>query len=250
MGARRLRAWLGVWLGLVLAACGAPAPPPATPAPAVIAVTDLAAPLAADLAAAYRAVGPAPRLTVASQAALSAELAAHNAGLALTANPAPGQFATPVGYITLAVVVHPQNPVAALSLAQTRALFAGQITDWAQVGAAGGPVQPVVREPGADGALAFAAVALAGQPPAANSLIVPTWEAMRAALEQSPGAVGYLPLTELTNAVRLAPVAAPLRVLISAVALAEPAGADRDFLTWAQSAAGQEVVAARHEPLP
>ncbi|MGQ0604050.1 MAG: substrate-binding domain-containing protein, partial [Anaerolineales bacterium] len=114
---------------------GSPAayPPPA-PEPVRLAVTDLAAPLAADLVAAYRQVGDAPVVSVIPLAALADELQTGRADVALTANPAPEQCATPIASVSFAVIVHPDNPIARLSLAQVRALLAGQITDWAQVG--------------------------------------------------------------------------------------------------------------------
>lgn len=232
-------------MGVALLA-GCAAPTATTPAPDfTVAATDLTAPLLTDLVAAYKDVGAAPRVMVVAQSALPAELAARNADLGLTANPAPGQFATPLGYVAFAVVVHPNNPVNALSLAQVRAIVAGEITSWAQVGGPSAPVTVIVREDGSDGARALAFETITR-----SALIAPTWAAARELLAQSQGALTLLPAPEVSDLVKVIAVDTPPRALIVAVAPVEPTGPARDFLAWAQSEAGQAVVARRYEPLP
>lgn len=238
---------IGAWLAgaVLLAGCAAPKAT-TTPTPDfTVAATDLTAPLLADLVAAYKNVGAVPRVIVVAQTALPAELAARNVDLGLTANPAPGQFATPLGYVAFAVVVHPNNPVTTLSLAQVRAIIAGEIGSWAQVGGPSAPITVIVREDGSDGARA-----LAFEPITRSALIAPTWAAARELLAQSQGALTLLPAPELSDSVKVIEVDAPPRALIVAVAPREPTGPARDFLAWAQSEGGQAVVARRYEPLP
>jgi hypothetical protein len=239
------RVWrLKIWAlaALLLAGCAAPTATP-TPAPDfTVAATDLTAPLLADLVAAYKEVGAVPRVTIVAQSVLPAELAARNADLGLTANPAPGQFATPLGYVTFAVAVHPNNPVAALSAAQVRAIVAGDIVSWAQVGGPSAPITVIVREDESDSARALAFESITR-----SALIAPTWAAARELLAQSQGALTLLPEFELVDSVKVIAMDAPPRVLIAAVAPMEPGGPARDFLTWAQSEAGQAAVAQRYE---
>lgn len=238
-----IRAWV---VGVVLlAGCAAPTATPTSPPDFTVAATDLTAPLLADLVAAYKDVGAMPRVIVVAQSALPAELAARNADIGLTANPAPGQFATPLGYVTFAVAVHPNNPVTTLSLAQVRAIVAGEIGSWAQVGGPSAPITVIVREDGSDGARALAFESITR-----SALIAPTWAAARELLAQSQGALTLLPAPEVSDSVKTIGVDAPPRALIVAVAPAEPTGPARDFLAWAQSEAGQAVVARRYEPLP
>lgn len=246
--------WMGKWrlelwaLALLLAGCALPGAAPGatrTPTPDfTVAATDLTAPLLADLVAAYREVGTVPRVTVVAQSALPAELAARNADLGLTANPAPGQFATPLGYVTFAVVVHPNNPVTTLSAAQVRAIVAGEIVSWAQVGGPSAPITVIVREDESDGARALAFESITR-----SALIAPTWAAARELLAQSQGALTLLPDFELHDSVKVIAVDSPMRALIAAVAPTEPGGPARDFLAWAQSQAGQAIVAQRYERL-
>jgi phosphate transport system substrate-binding protein len=53
---------------------------------------------------------------------------------------------TPVAWDALAVVVHKDNPVSDISMAQVRALYTGQITNWKQLGGRDAPVELYVRK--------------------------------------------------------------------------------------------------------
>ncbi|MDJ0739789.1 MAG: phosphate ABC transporter substrate-binding protein [Gammaproteobacteria bacterium] len=52
----------------------------------------------------------------------------------------------PVAWDALVVIVHPDNPVADLSLQQLRDLYDGKITNWKQLGGADAPVDLLVRK--------------------------------------------------------------------------------------------------------
>ncbi|MBF5045960.1 MULTISPECIES: substrate-binding domain-containing protein [Myxococcaceae] len=56
---------------------------------------------------------------------------------------------TILGYDALAVFVHAQNPVRALSEAQLKALFTGQVARWSELGGEDAPVELVVQSGGA-----------------------------------------------------------------------------------------------------
>lgn len=241
------RGWLGrfarLGLGLGLAACAAAPTVTPTAAPIPIAATETALPLVRALAEAYRQAVPGAALWISlqPQAALAGELAAGRAALAFTAAPEAGQFVTPVGTVEFAVVTQPANPVTALSAAQARALFAGQITDWGQAGGAPGLVQVGERAAGSDGALAFAQALELPAGVNLNALAAPTWAALRAWVAETPGAVGYLPVGELDDSVKALSLDRPLTAAITAMAPAEPAGPARDFLAWAQSPAAAQA---------
>ena len=233
----------------LLAACAAPTPAP--PTPLRVEATDLTAPLLSDLAAAYVEVDPKVTLipSVVPLSSLSADLAAGRADLGLAVNYDSDQFATPLGYVPLIVIVYPSNPVGSLSVAQVRAIYMGQITEWGQVGAGSGEIQVVGREDRSDAESFFEVSALSGARAAVtgNALVAPTWGAMREVVSQNPNAIGFLPLPELDTSVKRVSVDADWRALIVGVGLKEPTGAARDFLAWVQSEAGQRVVAKRHE---
>jgi phosphate transport system substrate-binding protein len=233
---------------LLLASCTTPPPPP-TPTTLRIETTDLTTPLLLDLAAAYAEVNPDIDLVsdVVPLSTLSADLAAGRAdvGLAVTQN--PDQFATPLGYVSFAVVVNPANPLTGLSVAQVREIFSGRVNDWDQVGGPSGGIQVVSREKGSDAEMTFETSALLGASPTSNALVAPTWAAMREAVSQNLNTIGYLPVPELEATVQPIGLDSEVRALIVALAPSEPIGPARDFLVWAQSEAGQEVVGKRYE---
>jgi phosphate transport system substrate-binding protein len=236
----------------LLAACSPqPLPaPPATPAIVRVAASDLTGPLLFELNREYAGANAeavvAPRVLPA--ALLAQALQAGEAELALMVEPPEGLFATPVAYVRLAVVAHPSNPVRELDAAQVRDLFTGRLPEWASVGGAGA-VQVVARPKGSDAGSFFERVALAGAAPAGDALAAPSWPAMRELVAAEPGALGYLPLHEVDDSVKILEVPLDLRLLIVAAAVAEPHGPARDFAAWAQSPQGQQVVAREYEPL-
>lgn len=238
---------LGIFLALTLSACQTATP---TPQPFTLAATDLTAELAADLVAAYRAENSAPLVNVVAHSALAGELAARNAEVALTANAPQGFFTTPIAYVSFTIVVHPNNAVSTLTLAQVQAIYAGQVTDWAQAGGPAGALLTLTREDGSDAARSFNTAALNNGPITPNAQVAATWAAMRQLIQQNPNAIGYLPTSELDETVKPMPVDAELRVLIVAVAPTEPTAAPRDFLAWAQSEAGQAAVGRNFLVLP
>lgn len=218
-----------------------------------VAATDLTAPLLSDLMAAYADATPGVTLspTVVPLSTLNSDLAAGRADLALVTSPDANLFATPLGYVSMAVVVNPANVLASLSAAQVPTIFAGRVTDWALIGVGGssGEIQVVSREDASDAARAFGVSALSGTLPTPNALVAPNWEAMREAVSQNPNAIGYLPLPELDATVKPVSVDAEWRALIVAVAAREPIGPARDFLAWAQSEEGQKAVGERYQPV-
>ncbi|MGQ0601758.1 MAG: substrate-binding domain-containing protein, partial [Anaerolineales bacterium] len=176
-----------------------------------------------------------------------------------------------------AVIVHPDNPIARLSLAQVRALLAGQITEWAQVGGAAGAIRVVVREAGSEAALAFNRAVGIELAPTRNALLAPTWAAMRELVAETPGALGYVPAPhwgvgeprrwasphiggspgpgearaapDLNEDVKVVTLDVELQALLVAVALSEPTGPAREFLAWVQSDEGQRVVSQHYIPV-
>ncbi len=214
--------------------------------------TDLTEPLVLDLAAGYAhdGAGRAPVVVAPVRAVAgshTAALAAGRAELGLSLSPDPALYATPLGYVRLRVVVQPANTRVELTAAEVQALFTGARTDWADLGGAGGQVQVVVREPGDEAAHLFSQQALHGAAPTVNALVAPTWAAMRELVAADPNAIGYLPAHEVDASVKAVATPLELRALLVATAAAEPTGAARDFLAWAQSEAGQGVVSQRYE---
>ena len=96
-----------------------------------------------------------------------------------------------------------------------------------------------------------------------NALVMPSFAAMRQGVEAEAGAIGYLPLSQLSNRVKALAIAGvhptassigelryPLRSTIYVIGREAPPPAFFNFFGWIQSEAGQAVVAESMTPLP
>lgn len=163
-------------------------------------------------------------------------------------DPLPGWFATPLGELAVAVVVHPANPVRELSLPELRDLFVGRTQSWQALGDYPEAVQPVIPLNGDELRLAVLEAALSGERFTPASLLAPSPPAMLSLVSESRGAVGLLPQPEVQQDVRILRIEGelpdersagsngyPLWVQIVAMAPQEPIGAVREWLGWLQS---------------
>lgn len=101
----------------------------------------------------------------------------------------------------IAVAVHPSNPVAGLSSAELRAIYAGRITDWSQLGGVPMPIVVVGREAGSGTRTAFEA-AIGLDLPARHSQEHSETGMLRLAVSAAPGAIGYLSFDYIDASVR------------------------------------------------
>ncbi len=230
---------------LLAAGCGTVLPTP-EPVTLRLAAAGSVVPLAEELAAAYGAAyayvtvdlqvaanSPAAERLVAMGGA-DAALTTRLPDQAPLANLASSQVMTD----TLAVIVHPDNPLRELSLAQLHDLFSGELREWPE---GGGPVELAVREPGSGSRAAFDAAVLGEEALTATALIVPGSDAIMEYVAGHPPSIGYVASGWLTDTVRavtvdgLAPVGEagyPLALPVYVVTpeVAGPAGAD--FRAW------------------
>lgn len=91
----------------------------------------------------------------------------------------------------IAVVVHPSNPVASVSLSELRGIYAGEITDWEELGASPAPIVVVGREAGSGTRLAFEQ-AIGLKTSARHAQEQNETGLLRTAVSLCPGAIGYL----------------------------------------------------------
>ncbi len=137
-------------------------------------------------------------------------------------------WAAPLGEEQIAVVVNPANTTEDLSLLQVQDIFAGRTGAWTVA----------VGEDGDDTRIVFEAMALRGVKPALTAVVMPTPEAMLKFVAGTPNGIGYLPLRWVDDSVRAVMIDGrpptaddyELKVLILAVAKAEPTGAVREWL--------------------
>ncbi len=154
-----------------------------------------------------------------------------------------------IAYDVLTIIVHPANPVSPLTTRQVRAIFAGEIRDWAGVGSRGGRIHVISREAGSGSREAFREAVGSITP---SALVQGSAGAIRAAVAQDPQAIGYVSLGAAhAGGVRSVavdgrtPGGAGYRLVrpIALVALGQPKSGAVGFVRFALSTAGQRLVA-------
>ena len=160
----------------------------------------------------------------------------------------------------LAVIVHPSNPLAALTVDQVRSVFAGRVGDWAQLGGPPGPIALHARDDRSGTFDTFKTLVLgdAALSPAATRY--ESTEQLAAAVARDPRAIGFVGLAGVGRARALAlsdrgtvPMApTPLSVATEDYLLARrlflysagrPRAEARALVDFALGPSGQQVVA-------
>jgi phosphate transport system substrate-binding protein len=94
----------------------------------------------------------------------------------------------------LALVVSPENPVVKMSIEQIRALFAGKVTRWSEVGGKDGPIRPITREEGSGTRESFVRLVMGGERISGRALTQESNGAVKELVKGDPAAIGYMSL--------------------------------------------------------
>lgn len=92
----------------------------------------------------------------------------------------------------IAVVVNNSQAVDDLTLEQVRGIFAGNVTNWNQVGGADAEIVVIAREEGSGTRGAFEELVMEDDLISVTALLFPSNGALRTAVNQTPGAIGFL----------------------------------------------------------
>ena len=115
---------------------------------------------------------------------------------------------TPVEFVVardaIAIVVHPDNPVDALSLEQLSAMYTQSVDNWQQVGGEDRPIVLLSRESNSGTYVYFLEnVIRQGEKsdllPSPDTLLMPSSEGISAEVRQNPNAIGYDGLGYVTD---------------------------------------------------
>lgn len=102
----------------------------------------------------------------------------------------------------LAMIVHPSNPVRALSEAQIADIFSGRINNWRQVGGPNFPIVVVQRESNSGTQDTFKELVLKGRPVVRNAETQASNGAVKNRVSQTRGAIGFVGLGYLDASVK------------------------------------------------
>ena len=98
----------------------------------------------------------------------------------------------PVAHDGIAVIVHSSNPLNGLSTDQVRDIFAGNITNWSELGGADLPIVIVNRDEASGTRSAFATSIMGDELFAINSVVLPGTGQVREVVARTPEAIGYI----------------------------------------------------------
>jgi len=265
--------WLPV-IGLLwlLAGCAPAAANATPPAPVFLkaAGSTSVAPLMQDLAAAYTQANPQFNLEVQGGGSEFGRrlVAAGQVDFGLVAGPveppAAGLRRMPLARDAIAIITHPNNPIAGLSMPELRNIFSGQILNWQAVAGPALDIQVVSREAGSGTRAVFEAAVMGPQPVTPNAVVLPGSQAVVDYVAKNPNAVGYVSFVLAEpGRVHAVPVEGVLPELAAvnagsypilrelAVMVAVPESpAVSDFLAFGQSPAGRQIISRRWGKIP
>ncbi len=157
----------------------------------------------------------------------------------------------------VAVVLHPENPVSALTSEQVRAIYAGTITNWSEVGGADRAITLYTRDEASGTREVFDGKMLAKGPVAVSANVVPSNGAMKTSVAQDPGAIGYVGIGHIDTSVKAPTVDGMTPTQDNAAdgsytitrklymnTKGEPQGVVKDFIDYLFSAEGEEIIRA------
>lgn len=155
----------------------------------------------------------------------------------------------------IAIVVHPSNPVSGLSVEQVKKIFAGEITNWKDVGGPDAPITVVTREDGSGTRGAFTEIVMHETPIKADAVVQTSTGAVITAVASDQNAIGYVSLGSVNNTVKALPIngVAPSVETVKSgeykiqrpflfLTKEEPKGEVKKFIDFVLSAEGQQIV--------
>ncbi|MCX7994410.1 MAG: phosphate ABC transporter substrate-binding protein [candidate division WOR-3 bacterium] len=164
----------------------------------------------------------------------------------------------PVGTVIaldgIAVIVHPNNPINDISIADLKKIYTGKITSWNALGGKGNIV--VVSRDAASGTFeVFNEKVLGGTKMTEGALMLASNLEVARAVEQTPGAIGYVGLGYLSEKVKVLKVNGvnpseetvrngyyPLARALYMYTNGNPAGLTKSFIDFILSGEGQKIV--------
>jgi ABC-type phosphate transport system substrate-binding protein len=169
--------------------------------------------------------------------------------------PPAKEWSALIGWTGIIFAVHPDNPVRNLSAAQVRAIYSGLIQRWEEAGGSSGEIHAFAFPAENPWAALFDGVVLTGGRLTSGAMIIPSVDAMPAAVAGDPQSIGYMMMFNEAPGVRILSVDAvpadypgllsgayPFRVPLFLRAR-EPVSAEiLSFAGWAQSVSGQAAL--------
>ena len=160
----------------------------------------------------------------------------------------------------LAVIVHPQNPLQNLTLAQVCGIYAGTIGNWQELGGANAKIHVIAREEGSGTRSAFEELVMGKNLITPKAIVQDSNGAVRQLVSNDKNSIGFISLglvDETVKALKLDGVAASWENVVDGsytlcrpflfVTKDQPAGKAKQFIDFTLSEHGQQLLV--HEGL-
>ncbi len=172
----------------------------------------------------------------------------------------PNLIPTPICVDAIALIVNPANNVTNLTLTQVRDIYAGNITNWNQVGGNNAPITVVNREQGSGTRDGIQKIVLKGGNFSTGGIQQSSAGAVKTSISGDPNAIGYVGTNEVDSSVKVLNInnVAPTYANVASgkyviqryllfVTNGPPTGLAASFINYTLSPAGQAILKAQGE---
>jgi phosphate transport system substrate-binding protein len=162
----------------------------------------------------------------------------------------------------IAIVSHRDQTLSELTTDQVRQIFAGEITNWSEVGGANAEITVIGREEGSGTRAAFEELVMEEELITETALLFPSNGALRTAVSTTPDSIGFLSFGYLDGSVKALNIdgvaatvanalsgAYPIVRPLNFVTKGEPTGKVKEFIDFCLGTEGQEIVAEDYIPV-
>lgn len=136
-----------------------------------------------------------------------------------------------IGTEEIVVVIHPENPLQSLTLSDLRAIFSGEIQNWADLGGDDIPIQAWTFSPGEDIRKIFDSIVMLQQPISSQARLAVSADSMVAGVGFDPGAIGFLPHSLVNADIHIAYIEDMPSSIIAPVLVLTSPDADQTAIT-------------------
>jgi len=173
----------------------------------------------------------------------------------LNSNESKGLKQYLIGKDGIVIVVNSQNPVENLNKSQISDIYAGNITNWKDVGGNDGKINVITREDGSGTRSVFQKFVMGKNSIKGDAVVLTSTESVAQAVKGDPNAIGYMSLTGFKGDLKALKVdgvypteetifngSYPIQNPFLFLTKGEPKGVVLDFMNFCLSPEGQAIV--------
>jgi phosphate transport system substrate-binding protein len=156
----------------------------------------------------------------------------------------------------IAIIVHPLNSITGLTKKQIRDIYAGNITNWSQVGGKNKEIHVIAREEGSGTRTAFEEMVMGEALVKISAILLPSNGAIRTAVSSNPQAIGFVSFGYIGSSVKALAIDGIAATATNAkngsyaivrplyfLTKEQPTGLVKEFIDFCLSPEGQSIVA-------